>query len=44
MMVWLRDNQPRDAYAVAMYFLSLGDAGRFPETFRDVPLALPRGW
>jgi hypothetical protein len=50
-MAWLRDNLPRDAYAVhsarmiggsamAVYFTSLADADCFLGAFHDVPLAL----
>ncbi len=54
MHAWLRDNLPGNCHAVhsarmiggsamAVYFLSLADAGTFLEAFPDVPLALPRG-
>lgn len=55
MMAWLRANLPGDAHAVhssrtiggsamAVYFVSLADAGQFLEAFPDAPLAVPRGW
>lgn len=55
LMAWLRDNLPRESYAVhsaraiggsamAVYFLTFTDAGTFLDAFPDLPLAVPPGW
>jgi hypothetical protein len=54
MQAWLRSNLAREAYAVhsartiggsalAAYFLTIDDAGRFLDAFPDTLLAVPRG-
>jgi hypothetical protein len=55
MQAWLRDNLPRDGYAVhsarmvggsamAVHFLAIDDAAAFLAAFPDTPLALAREW
>ncbi len=55
MQAWLRDDLPRDRYAVhsartiggsalATHFLTINDAAAFLAAFPDVPLAVPKEW